>query len=368
MIRRFKPSLALRPHALAARRVAIVALWIATLATAGCQAQREQADRAAAQTSSDEPEWWPQKYVATKSGFAEPIEPIPRPTPFVDDNQRYKVYLGKVLFHDRRLSIDNSVACASCHNVNEGGGDGLPLSIGAYHQEGDRNSATILNAVFNSNQLADGRFLSLHEHVAVPLYHPKQMGSDWPTVMRRLSSDKRLDECFREAYADGLTAENIADAIASYETRLITYDAPFDKYLRGDQDAITREEEDGYALFKERGCVACHQGRNVGGNLYRETAATAEIPSPAPGDMDEGSQRLVATSPTPASARLKVPTLRNVALTKPYFHDGSAETLEEAVRVMASTELGCELPEEDVQKLVRFLETLTGVIERELQP
>ena len=283
---------------------------------------------------------------------SEPISAIPRALPL----DARKVALGKRLFHDARLSRDNSVACASCHSLAKAGADGMARSLGITGQPTDRNSPTVLNAVFNFVQFWDGRAATLEDQVDGPLHNPNEMGSGWPEVIGKLAEDAQYVAAFRAVYG-GIKPEHVKNAIAEFERSLITPGARFDRYLEGERTALTLEEIKGYQLFKRYGCIACHQGVNVGGNLYERLGI--HVPTPAAANTpDKG--RMAVTGRVEDLLVFKVPGLRNVALTAPYFHDGSVGTLEEAVILMGRYQLGVAIPSGDVALIVAFLGSLTG--------
>jgi cytochrome c peroxidase len=280
----------------------------------------------------------------------EPIQPIPEQLPV---NPR-KAALGKQLFFDPILSRDSTVSCASCHLLEMGGDDNSKHSFGIEGQEGDINAPTVLNAVFNFRQFWDGRAGDLAEQAMGPIENPIEMGHRFPDLIKKLSATPYRAK-FEAIYAEGLTRENIADAIAEYEKTLITPNAPFDRYLNGDESAITPEQKEGYALFKSKGCIACHHGINVGGNLYNKFGVME----------DAGSRHLGRFNVTGNEAdrfMFKVPTLRNITETAPYFHDGRTYSLVEAVIIMSRYQLGRQITMEEVRKIVAFLVSLKGDI------
>lgn len=352
--------LTISSHAL----LSVIGLMV--LCACGCQ-PKLQSSSGSVLTNSSLTAARPGRFVTATAGLNEPLAPLPVLAPWKKDNEREKVHLGKLLFHDRRLSIDNSVSCASCHNVNEGGDDGRVTSIGAYGQHGQLNAPTVFNSVYNLSQFWDGRAPSLQAQVAGPIHHPKEMGNTWNTVVTRLTVDQRFREHFRDVYPDGITVANIIDAITRYEGRLITHDAAFDRFLRGDETALDEVEKQGYQLFKDHGCVSCHQGRNVGGNLYQKFGVMRDYFENRPTAIEADAGRFNVTQRIEDLHRFKVPSLRNVARTRPYFHDGSAKSLHEAVRIMGEFQLGYDLPEEDISRLVSFLKTLNGIVDRELR-
>jgi cytochrome c peroxidase len=289
----------------------------------------------------------------------EPIKPLPQ-TVKLDVK---KVALGKKLFHDPILSRDNSVSCASCHSLAKGGTDRRAKSIGIDGAEGPINAPTVFNSGFNFKQFWDGRAQSLEEQVEGPLQAAAEMGSKWDDVLRKLRASPEYASAFKVAYADGVQRENVKNAIAEFERSLVTPNARFDKYLRGDDSAITAREKSGYKKFKDFGCISCHQGVNVGGNMF-ETLGTMEDYFAARGSITKVDLgRFNVTGKDKDKFVFKVPSLRNVALTAPYFHDGSAQSLEDAVKVMTQFQLGQSPTEEDIAELVDFLKTLTGEYE-----
>jgi cytochrome c peroxidase len=286
----------------------------------------------------------------------EPIAPIPL---HADLNER-KVALGQRLFQDPRLSHDNTIFCGSCHRLDLGGTDRRPRSIGIGGATGDVNAPTVFNSGFNFRQFWDGRAATLEDQVDGPVNNPKEMGSNWPEVISKLSQDPAYVAAFRELYSDGIQSAHIRDAIATYERSLITPNSRFDKFLRGDARALTPEERAGYSLFKSYGCVACHQGVNVGGNMFQKFGVLADYFADRGHITKADLGRFNVTGLERDRYRFKVPSLRNVALTAPYFHDGSAPTLADAVAIMAKYQLGRALPRADRDRIVAFLYTLTG--------
>jgi cytochrome c peroxidase len=286
---------------------------------------------------------------------SEPISPIPRSLPL----DARKIALGKRLFHDKRLSRDNSIACASCHDLRAGGVDGRQRSLGVGGQLADLNAPTVFNSVFNFRQFWDGRAATLEEQIDGPVYHPNEMASNWPEILAKLSDDREFATAFRDVYGR-LAAGHLKNAIAEFERSLLTPGSRFDRYLQGERDALTRDELQGYQLFKSYGCVACHQGVNVGGNLYQRLGVMSAFFRDEAHAATANRGRAAVTGKTEDLHVFKVPGLRNVALTGPYFHDGSVPTLEEAVLIMGQYQLGVVIPSRDVGLIIRFLHTLTG--------
>ena len=288
---------------------------------------------------------------------SEPISPLPDFIPNLDSR---KVALGKKLFHETSLSHDNTIACASCHQLAHGGVDGMRYSIGISGQVSSINTPTVFNSVFNFRQFWNGRAKTIEDQVAGPVHNPVEMGSSWLEVMSKLKKDANYVETFSEIYKNGISPETIADAIATFVRSLVTPNSRFDKYLRGDLQAITPYELSGYVLFTGYGCIACHQGVNIGGNLFEKLGVMRDYFEER-GDVTQVDLGRFEITQNPEDMFVfKVPSLRNVALTAPYFHDGTAQTLENAVVVMGKYQLGIALPEEDVSKIAAFLRTLTG--------
>jgi len=286
----------------------------------------------------------------------EPISPLP----LTLDLDPERVALGRALFEDTRLSHDNSLACATCHPLARGGTDHQARGVGIYGQPVARNAPTVFNSGFNFRQFWDGRAATLEEQVDGPLTAPVEMGSSWPEALDRLNRSPTYRAAFDASYRDGVTRDAVRDAIATYERSLYTPNARFDKYLRGDQTALTGEELEGFRLFRSYGCVSCHQGTNVGGNMFQRLGVMEPfVPSSHRAGADDRG-RFLLTGDTSDDRVFKVPSLRNVAVTAPYFHDGSVPTLDGAVLVMARVQLGRQLTRVEVQRLVAFLGTLTG--------
>lgn len=287
---------------------------------------------------------------------AEPITPLPLAMPL--DNR--KVELGRRLFHDAGLSGDGSVSCASCHKLAGGGVDRQVRSRGIGGKEGGINAPTVFNSGFNFRQFWNGRAETLDEQVDGPLQHPAEMGATWPQAIAKLSKDPSYRTEFAANYRDGIQPHNVRDAIATFERSLVTPNSRFDRFLRGDHAALNEAEQAGYRLFKQLGCASCHQGTNIGGNMYQKLGVMEDYFT-ARGNISEADRgRFSITQREEDRYFFKVPSLRNVALTPPYLHDGSAKTLEEAVRVMARYQLGEQLNTDDLEKIVAFLHTLTG--------
>jgi cytochrome c peroxidase len=286
----------------------------------------------------------------------EPIQPIPAAA-LLDSR---KIALGQKLFYDPLLSHDNRISCATCHVLEKGGADGKALSSGIRGAVGVINAPTVLNSSFNFSQFWDGRAETLEKQIDGPLQSNIEMGSTWPEVIAKLRISEPYVRAFREIYGDGVQSDHVKDSIAEFERSLTTPNSRFDRYLRHDIAALTSREREGYELFKSLGCASCHQGVGVGGNMYQKMGVmvpyfTAAIHiSPA----DRG--RFNVTGDPRDMYMFKVPSLRNVELTAPYFHNGSAATLDDAVRMMGKYQLSHPLTDQQVELIVAFLRTLTG--------
>lgn len=297
----------------------------------------------------------PRLLTAVRPG--EPIRPIPPASELAGDERQ--VALGRRLFVDRALSRDRTVRCLDCHSFEHGGADPRPRSIGVGGVAGIVNTPSIFNLAFDHCYNWDGRSCDLATHALIPLANPRVMDMDPARLVATLAAEGDYSARFAAAYADGLTAENVAHAIGAYERTLVTPNSALDRYLLGDDDALGPEALAGYRLFKAIGCVSCHQGTNVGGNLFQRFGALDES-----GAREEGVEPYAGRERVTGRAQdrrvFRVPSLRNVALTAPYFHDASAATLADAVRTMARRQLGHTLSEPQVAHLVAFLGTLTG--------
>ena len=292
----------------------------------------------------------------------EPIRPIPDSVSVNAD----KVQLGKELYHDTRLSGDGTISCASCHDIATAGVDNHQYSDGIGGQLGGINAPTSYNAVFNFVQFWDGRAATLAAQAAGPPLNPVEMGSaSFDEIVERLTADADFMKRFCAAYPEGLSEQTITDAIAEYEKTLITPNSPFDRYLKGDKQAMSAGQIEGYALFKEYKCATCHAGVNMGGLSYEMMGQRADYFKDREINMKSGltdsdNGRWAQTGVERDRYRFKTPTLRNVALTWPYYHDGSVATLEEAIDMMARYQVGRAMPKADIDKVKSYLDALTG--------
>ena len=275
-----------------------------------------------------------------------------------------KVALGYELFHDTRLSLDNTVSCASCHELDNAGVDNHRYSHGVDDQLGGVNAPTVYNAVYNFVQFWDGRAATLADQAAGPPLNPVEMASpSFDFIIEKLNADRKFAKAFKAVYPDGITQANITDAIAEFERTLVTPDSRFDKWLKGDDKAISEEELNGYELFKTYDCATCHAGPNLGGLSYELMGLRRDYFADRGEELTvEDNGRFKETANERDRHRFKVPGLRNVEHTWPYFHDGTRETLEDAVRDMAIYQSGVELTEDQIHDITAFLLTLTGEI------
>lgn len=294
--------------------------------------------------------------IVNNSPQKEPIQPIPMQIAL--DYQ--KVTLGKKLFFDKRLSKDNSISCASCHDFQKGGTDHQKTSDGFAGAKGPINAPTVFNSALNFRQFWDGRAANLEEQALGPINNPKEMNTDITAVIGKLAKDAEYNSLFRVIYKDTIKASYIANAIAEFEKSLSTPNSSFDQYLRGDKNAIDQEELEGYQLFKSLGCISCHQGVGIGGNMYQTFGVTGNYFQDR-GNIQETDYGLYnRTKKEEDKFKFKVPSLRNIAVTAPYLHDGSQEKLEDVVYIMSVYQLGKTLNKDEVGKIVKFLRTLTG--------
>jgi cytochrome c peroxidase len=291
------------------------------------------------------------------------FKPIPATPPALPGNPASpaRVELGAMLYFDPRLSASHAISCSSCHNVGLGGGDAQETSIGHQWQRGDRNSPTVLNAVFNTAQFWDGRAKDLEQQAGGPLVNPVEMASPPEHVVEQLGSIPGYVAAFTNAFpgeAQPVTQANVEKAIAVFEATLITPNAPFDRYLKGDTSALSDTQKQGLQLFMDTGCATCHNGINLGGGMYAPFGIVENPGAELLPPNDKG--RFTVTRSVSDEYVFKVPTLRNIALTAPYFHTGRSWDLRQAVAVMGVTQLGEQLTADETQKVAIFLESLTG--------
>lgn len=291
------------------------------------------------------------------------FSPIPFNPPELEGNPSNpeKVELGKMLFFEPRLSASWLISCNTCHNLALGGVDLLETSVGHGWQRGPRNSPTVLNAVFNLAQFWDGRAEDLAEQAMGPIQASVEMANTPERAMATLESMPEYVELFHSAFPgepDPVTFENLARAIEVFEATLITPNAPFDQFLRGDSDALSTKEREGLEAFIGRGCVACHRGVNLGGTGYFPFGVVERPGADILPLEDKG--RYEVTRTVDDEYVFKSPSLRNIHLTPPYFHSGTVWSLSQAVEVMSTAQLGTQLTPADAETIVAYLKTLTG--------
>ena len=287
---------------------------------------------------------------------AEPIRPIPDSV----KTDPKKVVLGRMLFSDVRLSKDDSISCASCHVLSQGGADGRAVSIGVGGAEGLINAPTVFNAANSVRQFWDGRADHLVAQIDGPVQAKVEMAALWPDIVSKLYLDPKYPELFEAIYPEGITRKSIKDAIAEFERGLISPNSRFDKWLKGDKAAITDQEKRGYKLFKHYGCSSCHQGANVGGNMFQVFGVLNSYFEARGNITKVDLGRYNVTGNDADRHAFKVPSLRLAALTAPYLHDGRAATLRDAVNIMFRFQLGREAPDQDKEDIVAFIKTLAG--------
>jgi cytochrome c peroxidase len=285
----------------------------------------------------------------------EPIDPIASP----DVNQTV-ARLGERLFHDPRLSYDSDRACSSCHDLAHGGDDGRARGAGADGRLLDFNAPTVFNVSLNFRFNWRGNFRELEAQNEAALLDPQLMGAIWAQLLPRLRAIPDYARDFRATYGRSIRREDVLDALATFQRSLVTPDAPFDRFLAGDPGALTAEQQEGYQLFKSYGCISCHQGQNVGGNLFQRFGVFANPFAEDGSDSSSDLGRFTITGAQSDRHVFRVPSLRNVAATAPYLHDGSVATLRETVAIMGRSQLGIELPPHDIDLIVRFLGSLDG--------
>jgi cytochrome c peroxidase len=307
-------------------------------------------------------------------------EPLPEIAPAPADNPTTpaKVELGKMLYFDPRLSSTGTVSCFTCHNVMEGGDDHRPTSIGVHGHVGGRNAPTVWNAAFLSSQFWDGRAATLEAQAKGPPANPIEMGmANLDAVVGRIRNIPGYKPAFEKAFGAGdtITLDNAARAIAAYERTLITPDSAYDRYAKGDQKALTDQQRRGLETFADIGCTACHQGATFAGpalpagtGFFMKFPTFADTPFVAKYDFLSDPGRAAVTRNDADKSLWRVPSLRNLVYTAPYFHNGQVHTIDESVRVMASTQLNRTLESGQVADVVAFLQSLTGAFPDQQMP
>jgi cytochrome c peroxidase len=298
--------------------------------------------------------------------YASPISPeslrgsVVQPLPPLPEVDALQVELGNRLFHDERLSSDNTISCASCHGLDKGGTDQLRFSTGVGGAKGGINAPTVYNSGLQIAQFWDGRAADLQEQAHGPVNNPIEMASNWPQVIAKLEVDEAFKTAFVEAYPEGLTGGNITHAIATFEETLLTANSPFDRHLLGEDGALDADAKAGYQLFLDSACATCHVGMALGGQSFEKMGRKRDYFADRGNPTDADLGRYNVTKQEKDRYHLKVPMLRNVALTAPYFHDGTVETLNQAVLLMAEYQLGVRLTSQEIRQIEAFMRNLTG--------
>lgn len=308
--------------------------------------------------------------VGTAAQAAESL-PTVAPAPADNPTTPEKVALGKMLYHDPRLSSTGTVSCASCHNTMLGGEDNRPVAVGVKGQTGGRSAPTVWNSAFNQVQFWDGRAASLEAQAAGPVTNPIEMGmKSWDDVVARLKTIDGYREAFKKAFGrDAITKDTATKAIAAYERTLITPNSPFDKYVEGDESALTEQQVRGMKKAVGLGCTGCHSGPAFNGpGMFQKFPVNDNGYFEAKYHFKKDKGLAEVTKKAEDENLWKVPTLRNVALTAPYFHNGSVKTLEEAVKLMAKLQLNQDLSDADIADIVAFLNALTGPFPKQTMP
>jgi cytochrome c peroxidase len=304
--------------------------------------------------------------LAAKAHTADAVQPLPDKV--AEALSAQKIELGDKLYHDKRLSGDDTLSCAGCHALDKGGTDNAQFSTGVREQLGGINAPTSFNAVYAVLQFWDGRASDLADQAAGPPLNPIEMDSSWEQIIGKLSADSELTGLYKQVYGEtAWTADNITNAIAEFEKTLITPDSALDRYLKGDASALSENAQQGYALFKANSCATCHAGKAMGGQSFEKPVdpdAYYVFRKKKPSEPDFG--RFNATEKEEDRYKLKVPILRNIALTHPYLHDGSTSDLKEVVKLMHDyyvPKLNRKaLGAGDVDKIVEMLQNNTGML------
>ena len=293
---------------------------------------------------------------ANENNKIEPIYPIPKN---IEVNTA-KADIGEQLFFDTRLSRDNSIACATCHQLDTGGDDNLAKGISISGESQLFNTPSIFNALYNFRQNWAGSIKTPQEQIDDVVSSQNGFDNQWQNIISLLSTDKQLTTDFKQVYSDGINKTNIIDALVEFEKTLITPNSRFDRYLRNEDNALSRKEIEGYVIFKELGCISCHQGINIGGNLFQKFGVFYDYMAERGNLSKHDYGRFNTTNRLIDQFVFKVPSLRNVAVTAPYLHDGSAKTLDDAISIMGRTQIGRTLTMDEVLSIKAFLITLTG--------
>jgi cytochrome c peroxidase len=285
----------------------------------------------------------------------EPIQPLVKS----QNIDLKKAKLGKRLFNESRLSRNNDLSCASCHILNKNGANNRALAKGNNNTHLNANTLTVFNSSLNHQQFWDGRAPTQEAQIDFVINGEKEFSNTWKQVILTLKNDKSYRDIFNTIYSDGINADNVRNAIVTFEKTLITTNSRFDQYLLGDVNAISSQEKKGYRLFKSYGCVACHQGSNVGGNMFMKFGLFDDYYQQNNNNHEYLGRYNISKKESDRYV-FRVPSLRLVTITAPYFHDGSVKTLAEAIKIMAKYQLGRSINEQHVNDIIAFLKTLPG--------
>lgn len=311
--------------------------------------------------------------LASSISIARAWESLPAKAPAPADNPTTaeKVKLGRMLYHDPRLSSTGTVSCASCHNTMAGGEDNRSGSMGVNGQVGGRSAPTVWNAAFNEVQFWDGRAKSLEAQAAGPVTNPIEMGmKSWDQVVARLKTIDGYQTAFTKVFGENsISKDNATKAIAAYERTLITPNSPYDNYVKGNKSALTDQQVRGMKKVAELGCISCHSGAAFNGaGTFQKFPVNDNGYFEAKFDFKKDKGLAEVTKKKADEYLWKVPTLRNIALTAPYFHNGSVKTLEKAVQIMAKLQLNKDLSKKDNADIIAFLKALTGKFPKQTMP
>ncbi len=337
-------------------QILLVSCMLSLLSGCGTEPTAEQTDAA---SSYHNPYF--AEFILAITDTTHMVQPIPVTVPVDIAAAR----LGKQLFMSPELSANNTIACATCHIITQGGDDNRPVSTGIFGRKGKLNAPTVLNSGFNIAQFWDGRAATLEEQALGPLVMPNEMGMESPqAVADKLNANTKWRQLFIETFGEPATPEGIAFALAEFQRTLITPNSRFDRYLQGDQNALTPLEKEGWQAFQRLGCISCHQGINLGGGMFQKAGIFKAFNTQ---HSDKWLGRFNITGDPADKFVFKVPGLRNIAETAPYFHDGSILTLELAVQIMIEKQTGHTATAQDIQAIVAFLKTLSAPVKDLLQ-
>lgn len=294
---------------------------------------------------------------------SEAITPI---VPEIEIEDQAKIDLGKTLYFDPLFSFTHADSCNTCHNIKRGGIDNMTSYIGIYNKIGYLNTPTIFNVKNNFRQFWNGRAKDLNAVIEDHLKDPTIFKNNWEVVLKRIEGSPQLVNQFKQVYnSRNPDKEQVKEALISYLDTLITPQSRFDLYLQGNKNALSSKAQKGYAAFKKYGCVTCHQGPNIGGNLYQKLGIYKDYFKDKKNIQEADYGLFLVTGNEEDRYVFKVPSLRNITLTNPYLHDGSAKTLREVIQIMGIYQVGQQIPPYEVDQIIEFLISLTGRMPQE---